>query len=775
METHRDSPVADAPVAKTNSRSQSPTTYRAMSSSSPTARLSPGLSYASAVTGSPNNVKATELVDASPAPPPPTPASQNASSRDNQPLESTVADETGWKVVSHKKKGKATAVANTRPNANSSRSNNARRAVLDNNQMDLDSPNSEPRKRRRTEDDLGNEDSDAIIAKVQNAPPRAEQPTSMTPLDVSPSPLTSASTNDRRGVAAGKRPSHTNVTVAGSDVDIEFAIAPDSEVVETLLVPSTSSSRSGNVASSSRKGNVAPSSRSGNTAASSHNGNAASSSRNNAASSSLHSKEASSSRRQMRAASFSSDSDDQSSSLADILPLFPLPPSSIPASTPRTPARQSNRRPDTPIVPPRGHHWSDVSNGSTIREESSTYSERSPSIPEVEMIDATRPATPPPTSSHARRRRRRRAERAARSASRNSRSTDDSVLDGPPVPFNIDELDPDIIIPPPGSWRPVQGDSASWKGRGMATPQWESWDALDREEAVLAIQIPFHGAEEPGVNVRIDMMLNVLRRLLLIPSAYILPGYSPAGYHGMNVEPFWYLGRGIPLTVIVALVTMGWFNSSIITLHFDFWRDNNPHLCAMFRLIHRFGAQSKAEYEELVRRELVDSELYDVIYEVLKRDMERGGMWRNSRRVDALNRVLESVDVDVINCRITANTTEPVAVIYMKPPTADRRDWQRFSNQLKKHRFGSNIAGHPEPFTSRVWCGYCHSLGHTAGTCRVRNTPGWHDAPLPPAIQPPQQQYNATNGGGRGRGNGCGRGRGNGRGRGGNGRGGGNF
>ncbi|TFY54496.1 hypothetical protein EVJ58_g8830 [Rhodofomes roseus] len=671
-----------------DSQPQSPTTYRAMTSSSPSARLSPGRSYASVVARSPSPRYSNEndQIPTGPAPPPPTPASVSTKTNNGTTASSHDA---GWTVVSHKKKGKAVAVTTGRRGPNVPRPDDVRRAVLEIQPVEADDPGSASRKRRRTEEDLGNEDSPSVETRTQNASAHSDVVESLLALPDNTSPMT-----PRRVPTSGRR----------------------------------------------------------------HSG-------------------------PMARASFDTSDDDDDSDIGDILPLFPLPPSSIPSSSPRTPVSHRHRHPATPIAPARGHRWSEVSADIIVGDDSPRSSLRTPSIQEVEMADATRPDTPVPTSSsHTRRRirrrllRRERRERRATSVSSTSQSSTD---DGPAMPlitFDVDALDPDYVVPLTGSWRRVQGDSSSWRGRGMAAAQRESWNDLDNTEAVLAVQIPFHGAEEPGVSMRIELMLEVFRRILLIPGTFILPGYSVTGFHGLNTEPFWYLARGIPLPTIVALVRLGWLNSSPITLNFEFWRDSNPHLCGMFRFIYRFGAQSKAEYENLVRRALLETDLYDTTYDVLTRDISRGGMWSGSTRIDALNAILESIDVDIIHCRVSANTTEPVAVIYVMPPTADRRDWLRFSSQLKCHHFGSSIAGHPEPFTSRVWCGYCHSLGHIAGACSVRRTIGWHEPPLQTpqqAQQPPPN--NGANGRGRGRGNGRGNGRGRGGNGGGNGRGRGNF
>ncbi|KAH9830719.1 uncharacterized protein C8Q71DRAFT_862175 [Rhodofomes roseus] len=723
-----------------NSRPQSPTTYRAMTSSSPSARLSPGRSYASAVARSlsPRNSNENDQPCAATVYP-----SLSGKCNEQQPSSCHYVQPGGRldRCLSQEK-GKAVAGAIGRRGSNTPRPDEVRRVVLEDQVVEAEDPGSASRKRRRTEEDLGNEDSPSVETRTQNAPVRLPTSETSQPPTASSEPAASSSRVPHPVQSNEPSSSRPHNSVVDSSLDIGFAIVPDSDVVESLLaIPDHSSPHTPlHVPASGRR----------------HSGRAA------------------------RASIDTSDDDDQSD-IGDLLPLFPLPPSSIPTSSPRTPAPHRHQRQATPIAPARGHRWSVVSTSSIDDDGSWRSSQRTPSIQEVEMADATRPDTPIPTSSsHSRRRirrrllrRERREHRAASVASTSQTSADDGP-DEPPITFDVDALDPDYVAPLSRSWRRVQGDSASWRGRGMAAAQRESWNELDDTESVLAVQIPFHGTEEPGVSMRIELMLEVFRRVLLIPGAFILPGYSVAGFHGMNTEPFWYLARGIPLPTIVALVGLGWLNSTPITLNFDFWRDSNPHLCGMFRFIYRFGAQTKAEYENLVRRALLESDLFDTTYDVLTRDISRGGMWRGSTRIDALNAILDSIDVDIIHCRVSANTTEPVAVIYVMPPTSDRRDWLRFSSQLKRHHFGSNIAGHPEPFTSRVWCGYCHSLGHIAGACSVRRTIGWHEPPLQTQQQAQPPQNNGANGA-IGRGRGRGNGRGNGRGRGGNGRGRGNF
>ncbi|KAH9831462.1 uncharacterized protein C8Q71DRAFT_726939 [Rhodofomes roseus] len=392
---------------------------------------------------------------------------------------------------------------------------------------------------------------------------------------------------------------------------------------------------------------------------------------------------------------------------------FPIPPSSSPLNAlPQTPpphqrgrSSRSQHTGATQAAPVKGNLWAYDSDDALASP--APRSHKSSRLSDILMPDAS-PARP--TSSQSRRRRpkkranRRRLSNLARKArgASSSASASPTSSDDERIPFDAENLDPDVTVPPRSLWRKPQGDRPDWKARGMATTQKEAWDEIDETQAVVAIQIPNHGTEEPGLDERIAAMTNAFVRDLRIPNVAFIPAYSLEGFHGPNKEPHWYLARGMSLLICIALVRMGWLNSSTVTLNFDFWRDTNPLLCGMWRLIHRFGAQSKDEYLKLVRRELLSSELYCVMMHVIAKDVARGGFWEGFSPDEALNMILNSVDVDIIPARTVGNAVEPVAVLHVTPPTADRKDWLRFCDMLRKHGFGSSETGHPVAFTGRL-------------------------------------------------------------------------
>ncbi|KAH9832067.1 uncharacterized protein C8Q71DRAFT_861358 [Rhodofomes roseus] len=245
--------------------------------------------------------------------------------------------------------------------------------------------------------------------------------------------------------------------------------------------------------------------------------------------------------------------------------------------------------------------------------------------------------------------------------------------------------DPDVVVPPAGSFRRVQGDHPDWKKKNMDPKQVKAWEELIKGQPYVVVQVAELGTEGPGVNERIDEIMAILLRLSQILGIVIIPSHSvkkPTDDDNTpkprNKEPVWYLILGLTEKWCAALIRAAWLDSQKISLNFDRWTHDIPTLCAAFRFVYRFGAHSKEEYDAIVRRELLESDIRKVIIEILLADIERGGQWRRSTRDDAFGAILDSVDVDVITVNVTAHLSEPVAFIHIAPPTSDWQDWLRF-------------------------------------------------------------------------------------------------
>ncbi|TFY53832.1 hypothetical protein EVJ58_g9220 [Rhodofomes roseus] len=625
-----------------------PITYKELSPSTASAERSPGLSYAEVAARPPSPTGA--YIRYSPAKDSPAllQPTQDANIDEDVVIEQVPARnrpviEAGWSVVANKKK--YSRIKSRRdPIGTYPLSPNARSDIA----QPSDDSIIDPRKRRRLADDNGSEGLSPVENRKQNV-----LPMEAVARDVFSTPTRATSSK------------HVRERETKGALDIDVAMASDNKPFSSLMhlphdYASTASS------SQRRSSNPVP-----------------------------------------RWIHAESDDEDVSQILHDLVPLFPLPPSSIPSGTPQTPLRKNHRSSASKKASPTlRSHWSDLSEDEDIPDVAPPQPSKDQTPPEIEMSNESQPDSPPSSSKRRRRNnrshdRRRRSPKAAGKAraharieSSSSDGSEESVL-----PFDVENLDQDVVIASLELCQRVQGDSSNFRSKGMAPEQIYAWDNIDVTEPTLAIQILNHGTEEPGTGQRISLMNHNFAHFLRILTIAIVPGYSLIGFHGMNTEPFWYLGRGLSISVIIALVKLRYLNTSSLTMYFDFWHDTNPHLCAAFRLIHRFGAQTKAEYDELVRREILNSEtLYGEVFDILTRDIDRDGMWRGYSRIDALTEILDSVDVNVVQYRTAANTTESVAVFHIKPPTADRRDWTRFCNILRVHGFGSNATGHPEPY-----------------------------------------------------------------------------
>ncbi|KAH9830776.1 uncharacterized protein C8Q71DRAFT_862092 [Rhodofomes roseus] len=335
-----------------------------------------------------------------------------------------------------------------------------------------------------------------------------------------------------------------------------------------------------------------------------------------------------------------------------------------------------------------------------------------------------------------------------------------------PTPYDIIRADPDIIITPEGSMKKVQGDCIDWKKTGMDPGQAKAWNDYGRKRPLIVAQFAEHGTGEAGVDERVSFLHNLTARLSSNDDVLVTPAHGPLEartqrvgvFSPANREPVWYSIEGLSEEWCIAFVRAAWLHTAGHTLNFALWGNSIPSLCAAFRYTFRFRAKSKEQYIAIVRRALLSDAVKKVVLEVLLRDIERGGRWKRSLRDDAFGEVLDSVDVQVISCRVSEHTSEPVAFIYITPPTADWNDWTRFRDAIQNYGFGSPAAGHPIAFKGRVYCTFCHSLGHPCGHCPAKKFF------FPPETTQPQHQQPSTstgrggNRGGRGRGAGRGRG-----------------
>ncbi|TFY53249.1 hypothetical protein EVJ58_g9555 [Rhodofomes roseus] len=446
-------------------------------------------------------------------------------------------------------------------------------------------------------------------------------------------------------------------------------------------------------------------------------------------------------------------------------------PAHLPATMlPQTPTQQqrSHTRTATPAAPPRtlGKFLKkrDVDRSPTP---ASTHAQRASS--DEEMLPASDTPTRSPSTS--------RGETSNRHPTRGRGRYSVYAIGNPPVqrtpspeltPYDLLLANPDLIIAPPGLLKKTQGDRADWKKKDMDVKQAKAWNDLGRSRPLIVVQFGEHSAEEAGTNERVADLLLLLSTISEDCDVLINPAHGPVEKRlgvdvkdiPLNKEPYWFAIENLPEEWCLALARAAWLRYKNHALNFALWRNDLPTLCASFRSVFRFKARSREQYVAIVRRELLNSELRDVLLDVLLRDIDGGGKWRRALQDDAVGAILDSVDVEVYNCRITAHTSEDIAFIHITSPTADWQDWTRFRDAVQKHGFGSSAAGHPIPFLGRVFCGFCHSLGHPTGACPARA----FFFPRQQASQSAQPQRTAppARGGHRGRG-----GRGNGHGRGG--------
>ena len=121
------------------------------------------------------------------------------------------------------------------------------------------------------------------------------------------------------------------------------------------------------------------------------------------------------------------------------------------------------------------------------------------------------------------------------------------------------------------------------------------------------------------------------------------------------------------------------------------------------------------------------------IYDIIMRDQDSDGRWHHFEPTLVLEHILDNIHVDILLYQARGGDLEPLVCIYMESPTLDAMDWNVFRACIMSLMFGNDLASHPTPFHSTLWCAICHNHDHPTGLCPLPSTPSWngpnHDYP----------------------------------------------
>ena len=98
---------------------------------------------------------------------------------------------------------------------------------------------------------------------------------------------------------------------------------------------------------------------------------------------------------------------------------------------------------------------------------------------------------------------------------------------------------------------------------------------------------------------------------------------------------------------------------------------------------------------------------------------------------EAKEKILDSLEVRVLEIRKGANEEYPVANIYLDSPTDDSAEWFAWRDFLHGLKYCSDFHGIGVGYIAHT-CKGCHSNDHPRGMCPSDDLPYWNGKALPP-------------------------------------------
>ncbi|EPS95518.1 hypothetical protein FOMPIDRAFT_1019373 [Fomitopsis schrenkii] len=266
----------------------------------------------------------------------------------------------------------------------------------------------------------------------------------------------------------------------------------------------------------------------------------------------------------------------------------------------------------------------------------------------------------------------------------------------------------------------------SWRD-GQEEEQADAW-GVEGGGVRVFVHFAAHGAQDMGTNDRIEAAQGIFIAEFQVDTngIHIIPSLPRAvGPLRANQSPTYFAVIGMDATAAIRIAGYGWISTSRVTMRLEFLRDAPPNYLGAFLHVRRFGSMHNDDIAARVRNIIrEDAIVAGEIRAIIERDIAAGGRWRQYPVEIVFDHVLSSLTVNIIPLRTRGAEAEPLARIYIEPPTANASDWLTFRAMIMGLRLGDVLTGHPVPFAGTLWCALCHSHDHPTTNCTLPSVPG---------------------------------------------------
>lgn len=159
-----------------------------------------------------------------------------------------------------------------------------------------------------------------------------------------------------------------------------------------------------------------------------------------------------------------------------------------------------------------------------------------------------------------------------------------------------------------------------------------------------------------------------------------------------------------------------------LTLFFFPTRPNFPTFMVIYYRPEALGATGRhlvPVLHERLRRAIH----YDRYRDVFQRELKKKK--QNDVTAEELtDRMILSVTAKEM-IRVRRGTETPLVAIYCDVPTTEEDTWLAVREIFRTARLGTEITGHPTPYTEPLKCGTCHGVDHDTGMCEFPQLEEW--------------------------------------------------
>ncbi|KAH9911750.1 uncharacterized protein B0H18DRAFT_961810 [Fomitopsis serialis] len=277
---------------------------------------------------------------------------------------------------------------------------------------------------------------------------------------------------------------------------------------------------------------------------------------------------------------------------------------------------------------------------------------------------------------------------------------------------------------PSGGWRVIAGGfDPSWKVTNVARTQVDDW--TERNRPAVFLQIPNRGTLDAGGYECRLAMEDALKRMGVAKPEIEFP--TPENEEvGENAPPHWCVAFGPTTQQCSDLVAKRWVSTNDTTFAIVEFSFDTSHFVGFWQNLEYFDDASLPGMRHAFRNAILFLYQHGDLKNVILRDIGTLGRWHGQTPAYVIDYILQSVQVDLLECRGPRSRRNTLVRLYCEPPTSSLSEWLAFRKALSECRLNRPGAKTPVYVEKTFKCRYCHCVDHPTGLCYLNDVPLWH-------------------------------------------------